>query len=301
MPTKLKLNNLALILICTMQVTHSANQNITTEISEKKKSIGAKSLIDLCARNIANTIQYNHLDFQAEIKKSSKYFSKNETEQLINKYQQVSSMKTTLKKRNLYPNIFKHNIIDALFQMHNEIHYSILHWAIKNNKNDLAEILITADALYEDPTTYSAQSTLLINNQHEPDKSSPLICALVYKNIDIAQLLINHPSIDLNRQSQGKETALMRGALTGYEGIVKQLINHKNIDLNQQDKSGKTALMFAAQRNRKGVIELLINRKNIDLNKQDKDGKTALRFAEGSGYKKIVELLKKKQKATGNN
>jgi ankyrin repeat protein len=130
--------------------------------------------------------------------------------------------------------------------------------------------------------------------------------------------------ITTSAKDEEGHTPLMRAALDGQTGIVKDLLR-KGADPNARDREGHTAIMFAvinlhaatvqtllqfgadvnvqadcgctplmlaACSGDAGIARALLN-KGADARKICRPGKTALDVAEEHGYTAIVELLKK--------
>jgi ankyrin repeat protein len=85
------------------------------------------------------------------------------------------------------------------------------------------------------------------------------------------------------------QTALLRGAQSGHDSIVKLLIE-KGAELDSKDNNGRTALSWATQFKRDSVVELLIG-KGAELESRDNDGRTALSLAVESGSDSAAKLL----------
>ena len=66
----------------------------------------------------------------------------------------------------------------------------------------------------------------------DPYGDTPLWRAIVSQNVEIVQLLCQHPSIDVNQTHESSGYSLLTHAIhTGRADIVKILLNHPNIDL----------------------------------------------------------------------
>ncbi|ORX81437.1 ankyrin, partial [Anaeromyces robustus] len=91
--------------------------------------------------------------------------------------------------------------------------------------------------------------------------------------VEIVQLLLKHPDIDVNFQNNKGFTPLIRAAKDGKKEIVELLLKHPNVDTNVQDNEGRTALFYAIYFGYKEIVKLILKlSNNIDINIQEKDG-----------------------------
>ena len=131
-----------------------------------------------------------------------------------------------------------------------------------------------------------------VENSHV---NTPLINAIYDFNENFAELLINHPNIDVNKASfYFEETPLHYAVKFGLSKIVKLLLQHPNIDVNKADYIKNTPLMFAFLYSKEDLADLLINHPNIDLSLKNSEGKTALQIAKDKKLTKSIELIEKK-------
>lgn len=74
---------------------------------------------------------------------------------------------------------------------------------------------------------------------------SILMLAADYGRIEILNLLVASPSIDINKRDKWKYTALIRAAQSGQVNSVEMLLTAPNIDVHAVDIYGKNALSYA--------------------------------------------------------
>ena len=111
--------------------------------------------------------------------------------------------------------------------------------------------------------------------------------AQVYPNPheNIAEMLINHPGIEVNRTNQKDFSALMLAAQYRRVNIVKHLLANRETDAMYQNEDGMTALMVAAScENNVNALRQLVefvpaHRKAKYFNSRNKRGYTALMIA----------------------
>lgn len=117
-------------------------------------------------------------------------------------------------------------------------------------------------------------------NASNKDGFFPLSAAAFIGNLDIMELLLTDPKVDINNTSSlSGTTALMAAAFEGHKKIVERLLDERGIDINAQDKYGMTALMFAAEQGHEDAVEKLLDEPQIDIMLKNNDGKDAFRIA----------------------
>jgi ankyrin repeat protein len=78
-----------------------------------------------------------------------------------------------------------------------------------------------------------------------------------------------------------------------YDEIANILLNHPKIDINARNHYGETVLHIAVMKNNIPLIKSLIKTKKINLDTSDGRGYTPLNIAVNYGFTKICELLVK--------
>ena len=117
--------------------------------------------------------------------------------------------------------------------------------------------------------------------------NSVLSLAITEKSIDVAKLLINSPSIDLERPSLAGETPLMMASYNGLLDIVKYLVEQRSVEINHP---GWCALHYAATNGHEPIVRFLLD-KGAYVDPESPNGTTALMMAARSGHINIVKLL----------
>lgn len=94
-------------------------------------------------------------------------------------------------------------------------------------------------------------------------------------------------SDEVNSVDEEGDTALIIAAKSAYVPAVEELLKSPKIDVNKQDNNGNTALMAAvsesSDKEGRGKIVNMLLRAGAAINKQDKNGATALMVASFSG------------------
>lgn len=117
--------------------------------------------------------------------------------------------------------------------------------------------------------------------------NSVLSLAITEKSIDVAKLLINSPSIDLERPSLAGETPLMMASYNGLLDIVKYLVEQRSVEINHP---GWCALHYAATNGHEPIVRFLLD-KGAYVDPESPNGTTALMMAARGGHINIVKLL----------
>ena len=125
-----------------------------------------------------------------------------------------------------------------------------------------------------------------IGNEHG---ETPLGCAADMADEDKMDLLLAHPSIDINKADERGISPLLRAAACGYTKCVRILLA-KGADITHADKNGKTALIHAATYGKKVAAKVLLKNK-ANINAQDGTGNTALACAAEKNHDAVVRFL----------
>ena len=101
------------------------------------------------------------------------------------------------------------------------------------------------------------------------------------------KLLIDTPSIDLERPNLAGETPVMLAAFTGSEELVRYLVEKRQVEVN---KPGWSALHYAATNGHLKIALYLLNN-NAYVDPESPNGTTALMMAARGGHIEVVKLL----------
>jgi ankyrin repeat protein len=160
---------------------------------------------------------------------------------------------------------------------------------------------------------------LLLDNGADPNiptdgDETPLFYAVRYSGVDVIELYLASPKVDLNinytapstgdtviwrvANSQNRENYLQIAKMLLDAGLdpnipdnegltfliysedepdMIRLLLKYNVDVNARDSEGRTALFYVLRRNRS--LAVLLTSPTLDLDIQDNNGKTALMFA----------------------
>ncbi len=117
--------------------------------------------------------------------------------------------------------------------------------------------------------------------------NSALALAITEKSTDVAKLLINSPSIDLERPNLAGETPLMMAAYNGSYDLVTYLITQRSVEVNHP---GWSALHYASTNGHLEIVRFLLD-KGAYVDPESPNGTTALMMAARGGHIQIVKLL----------
>jgi uncharacterized protein len=117
--------------------------------------------------------------------------------------------------------------------------------------------------------------------------NSALAIAIAEKSSDVAKLLINSPSIDLERPNLAGETPLMMAAYNGSYDLVVYLVTQRAVEVNHP---GWSALHYASTNGHLEIVRFLLD-KDAYVDPESPNGTTALMMAARGGHIHIVKLL----------
>lgn len=144
-------------------------------------------------------------------------------------------------------------VLDRLVQIKNvdlNLNFSnesFLLFACKKNEIELANILLKSENIDV--------------NLYEPIFGySPLMTAIMNKNLEIAKLLLSHPQIDLNFKNNKMQTAFIIAVNEKVQEIIPLLLNHEKFDPEESD------IGYAFYISEGPIMKQLINCKYIDVN-----------------------------------
>lgn len=126
-------------------------------------------------------------------------------------------------------------------------------------------------------------------NVREPGGETALIVAVRNEANQVATLLMDQPSIDLEAKAPNGNTALMMAAFRKNKALVMDMI-WRGAQVNQK---GWSALHYAAAAGSTEIANLLLDQ-DADINAEAPSGLTPLMMAAREGQEEVVELLLKR-------
>jgi ankyrin repeat protein len=130
-----------------------------------------------------------------------------------------------------------------------------------------------------------------VNNRNNDNRWTILICAVAGNRIDIAELALRQPGIEINAADDIQNTALHIAAEGGRTRMVELLLEHPEIRINPRNHMGWTPLSKAAFAGHVEVVRRLLARPDVEVNFVDQDRQTPLFHAVSSGSLDTVRLL----------
>lgn len=113
---------------------------------------------------------------------------------------------------------------------------------------------------------------------------TPLMTAIRSHGIEIMELLLKHPNIDVNKPARNEMTPLLFGIFSEDSNVeeILLLLEHPDIEINKQNESGYSALMLAL--NDLEILRVLLEQPNIDVNLQ-------LKYSEFEDWSEYTALM----------
>ncbi len=124
-------------------------------------------------------------------------------------------------------------------------------------------------------------------NAMDAKGNSALSIAITEKSLDVAKVLIDSPSIDLERPNLAGETPVMMAAFHGSFDLVQYLVEKRQVEIN---KPGWSALHYAATNGHLKIATYLLDQ-NAYVDPESPNGTTALMMAARGGHIEVVKLL----------
>ena len=131
-------------------------------------------------------------------------------------------------------------------------------------------------------------------DNHKPTRGiTPLCAASMSGSVEVVQVLLAHPNIQMNKTSLNTCTTPLREACRrGHDEVAKLLISQPSCDVNLADTRDKSPLMAAAVRGSIDVVKALLAHPDIQINQTAFfDQVTALREACDAGQVEVAKLL----------
>ena len=107
-----------------------------------------------------------------------------------------------------------------------------------------------------------------VNSKDPADGKTGLMLAFIRENVQLATLLLEHPSIDVNLRSNAGSTALLFAVSSDKnKEVLPKLLAHPRLsNVNEKDDAGNTLLKRVMYFRASKCLELLLNDKRVDPN-----------------------------------
>lgn len=185
-----------------------------------------------------------------------------------------------------------------------------LHWAARNNRVEVAAILLKRGAELEAREGPAGLTPLMeaanlgnkqvieallakgadVNAADRSNHRAALFWAMMNQKWDVMATLLAHGA-NVNWRDAYGTTALLMAAGQKELGLpAVELLLHYNADVNVTNRASQTPLISATLAGQRAVAEALLAA-GATVNSKDSQGKTALQYAGERGNKDLVELL----------
>ena len=122
--------------------------------------------------------------------------------------------------------------------------------------------------------------------------STGLHLAAINNHGELLEVLLAHPTVDVNMRNNLSWTPLMMACMFGgQEDIVRRLCQATNIKLNMRDDDGFTALVLAVIRNNPACVSAFKEVAGVNWNVKTYGGNCPLTWAVDKGYADILQTI----------
>ncbi|KAL2195387.1 ankyrin repeat-containing domain protein [Corynascus similis CBS 632.67] len=157
------------------------------------------------------------------------------------------------------------------------------------------------DSKKRTPLSYAAENDhAAVINATNMVGETPLLNAAFGGHIEVVQLLLTVPGVDIEASGELGETPLNRAARYGKTAVVEALLSTGKVRINARDWSeakdchNRTPLMYAAKNGNVAIVKALLATCQVDINKRDSDGWTPVHHAAKSdidGVNGVIDTL----------
>jgi ankyrin repeat protein len=178
---------------------------------------------------------------------------------------------------------FIHSLFTNPADINNEFNIKGLYVAIRSNNILGVQKLIESNIDYFHIYDYPGHT--------------PLSLACENNQIDIVRILLPLYSGFINRyylnrvDDDSGKNALIAACINGSLEIVNLLLEQPNIDVNVHDSLDFNPLMRAVESNRLAIVQRLLQHPNVNVNYVNPEDYSALKIAQDRNYQEIVALL----------
>lgn len=169
---------------------------------------------------------------------------------------------------------------DAANARDSEFHATPLHWAVIDNRPELARLLIANGAEI---------------NTRDKHGMTPLHKAVLFGRAEMAEHLLNNgaePDMLAPRYGRIMVSPLDLAAEAGMTEIIRILLNHgAKLDPEKPERKRVAPLHLAAGKGNYEAARMLLEA-GANSNAKDMNGKTPLHWAEETGHDDVAQLLK---------
>ena len=113
---------------------------------------------------------------------------------------------------------------------------------------------------------------------YDDNKKYCLHVATLNNSVEMVNLLLSSPNIDVNAVDENGMTSLHLAVVYNHPQLVKSILSCPKLNVNITDNKGRTALHYATEKCNL-CLTVLLSHPSIDVNIPTKDGKTAMYLA----------------------
>ena len=124
---------------------------------------------------------------------------------------------------------------------------------------------------------------------------TPLLVACEMGKVDVVQVLLDDPRVEVNKPTKIGETPLYLACGGGYD-VVQVLLNDLRVEVNKSTEIGATPLYIACQIGKVDVVQVLLNDPRVEIEQATNEGATPLEIAWRNRHNEIARYLKKIRK-----
>lgn len=129
-----------------------------------------------------------------------------------------------------------------------------------------------------------------LNAISKVDDMTSLHIAAKHNQLHIVQLLVSHPTVDVNRLTKsGKHAVIIAAQRSNYE-IVDKLLSHSQINVDQMDAEQRSLLHILCAKGDLYAVNAVLD-KGADPNVVDKENRSPLYIAAENGYTDLCRCL----------
>ena len=129
-----------------------------------------------------------------------------------------------------------------------------------------------------------------LNAVSKVDDMTSLHIAAKHNQRDIVELLLSHPTVDVNRLTKsGKHAVIIAAQRSNYE-VVDQLLSHSKVNVDQHDAEQRSLLHTLCAMGDLYAVNAVLA-KGADANVVDKENRSPLYIAAENGYSALCRCL----------
>ena len=130
-----------------------------------------------------------------------------------------------------------------------------------------------------------------VNWKDSGDSMTGLHYAARHDDVELLQLLLDHPGLEVNSKNKNQETPLIIACNSYSTAAFELLLNSDDIKVNETDRYNQTVAHCAVEMNLPDCVEMLRKNSKVRWNIRDYSGKTPMMIAVNFDFVQIVQIL----------